>query len=201
MICSLEVLVSSFFEAMLILFIVFVMLKKDRRWKVTLISILFLYLCLFILPSGFLARYVPFFYLVPCILIGYILNAECGKYKRGLTFIAMVMLLVDSFLSLVGGTVINVQQRVQTDYIVSQIKSKQKPVYVYSQSIQMHNKLKEVGCKYQNGNIFMDKKNKNQIDLIGVKMQTNLMPEDFNPAEMPLLMQKVGMFQLKFSKP
>ena len=45
------------------------------------------------------------------------------------------------------------------------------------------------------------KKNKNQIDLIGVKMQTNLMPEDFNPAEMPLLMQKVGMFQLKFSKP
>lgn len=190
-----------FFEAMLILFIVFVMLKKDRRWKVTLISILFLYLCLFILPSGFLARYVPFFYLVPCILIGYILNAECGKYKRGLTFIAMVMLLVNSFLSLVGGTVINVQQRVQTDYIVSQIKSKQKPVYVYSQSIQMHNKLKEVGCKYQNGNIFMDKKNKNQIDLIGVKMQTNLMPEDFNPAEMPLLMQKVGMFQLKFSKP
>ena len=65
----------------------------------------------------------------------------------------------------------------------------------------MLNKLKEVGCKYQNGIIFIDKMNKNQIDLIGVKMQTNLMPEDFNPAEMPLLMQKVGMFQLKFSNP
>ena len=47
----------------------------------------------------------------------------------------------------------------------------------------------------------LDILNKNQIDLIGVKIQTNLMPEDFNPAEMPLLMQKVGMFQLKFSKP
>ena len=189
-----------FFEAMLILLIVFILLKKDKNWRLVAGFILFLYLCLFLLPTGFLVRYVPFFYFVPCVLISYILYATNEKYKKGFALVAMGLLLLDSLFSLAGVVAINIQQRVQTDYIVQQIKAKKSTVYVYSQSVQLHNKLNNAGCKYQNGNILKDKKNKNQIDLIGVKMQTNLTPEDFNSSEMPLLMQKIAMFQLKFSK-
>lgn len=189
-----------FFEAMLILLIVFILLKKDKNWRLVAGFILFLYLCLFLLPTGFLARYVSFFYFVPCVLISYILYATNEKYKKGFALVAMGLLLLDVFFSLAGVVAINIQQRVQTDYIVQQIKAKKSTVYVYSQSVQLHNKLNNAGCKYQNGNILKDKKNKNQIDLIGVKMQTNLTPEDFNSSEMPLLMQKIAMFQLKFSK-
>lgn len=191
-----------FFEALVILIVVFVLMKKNKKWKLMFASCSFLYICLFFLPTSFLVRYVPFFYLVPCILILYILNTctEEAKYKKAFVYMASVLLLLDSAISLVGVVAINAQQRLQTDYIVQQIKLQKHLVNIRSESVQLYDKFDNAGCMYQNGNYGRNYTCGNQINLIGVKMQTNLKPSDFNVEDMPFIMKNMDMFQLKFSK-
>lgn len=80
------------------LFIVFFVRQRTKPYKVLLLILGVLFLSLLLLPSGWWARYVPFFYLFPIAILFYV--EKYGIQYRKLRIIWVVMLTMNAGISL-----------------------------------------------------------------------------------------------------
>lgn len=91
-----------FFEATLILLILSFFTKVKFKYKMLgLFGVLLLYLSLFMLPAGWWARYVAYFYLCPIVLITLCYYANRSANYRLFFYFAVLLLVVNSGLSLI----------------------------------------------------------------------------------------------------
>lgn len=187
-----------FFEALILLVFSYMTLERNKFWYFCFGFCLFLYACLFILPTSFLFRYVPFFYLVPCIMLFYIFR-DGKSIQRKVAGLAVSLLLLDSFISMVGVTFMNVQQYLQTNYIINEIKTKDRPVYIKCESVQFFDKLESSGISfYDNRESRKYSDQLTKINLIGADVDCSILPSEFADPDKPWLMRKIPFFNLKF---
>lgn len=184
-----------FFEALCILLVAFFFMKKDKWWKIILVSIIFLYLCLFLLPSGFWARYVPFFYIVVCLLSGYILYASKSKILYITAQAAMFLLLIDGFISIACIGYGSLSKTIKDKYVIDVMKvTETTPVYVNTWSVLFCDKLEHEKCPVE---INTHDTTTDFLNLPhGVLLNTSLNINDFKKVEMPWLM-RTGLFNFK----
>ena len=185
-----------FFEAMSLLIVLFLTIRKSVKWYFAGVVMVLLYLSLFILPSGSLARYVPFFYLLPLIVMTLALSEErLFNYQKILLGLGMCLMMLNSIISLTGVSAMVIQQKLQNDYIVKELKAYGKKVYFRSPSCQIYDKLDKAGVEYT-----LDKprdKELIRIDLIGCDPILDVPASIFKPEDQCLLMQKIPLFQLR----
>lgn len=185
-----------FFEALCLLVLTFAFMDRNRVWKAVLASVLFLFLCLFLLPSGWWARYVPFFYIVVCLLAGYILCASNARAQRAGAYVATFLLLVDSLCSLSVISAFCLDQKMTEDYIVEQVgRNREEQIYVNTESVLLCDKLERTGA-----DIVFNRKHVSagySFVLINLSVKVSLGVDAFPEDAMPWLMRKVGIFRLK----
>ena len=182
-----------FFEALCILLVAFFFMKKEKWWKIILVSIIFLYLCLFLLPSGFWARYVPFFYIVVCLLSGYILSASKAKIPHIAAYAAMFLLLIDGLISIAGVGRISISTTIKDRYIINVMKQTDAtPIYVNTWSVLLCDKLKHAKCPIET-NTHNPTTDFISIPGVGLRFNTSLSINDFEKVEMPWLI-RIGLF-------
>ena len=188
-----------FFEVLLILLILFLSLKKSTEWYYAGGGILLLYLSLFFLPSGSLARYVPFFYLLPLvIIIKSLLERDLSGGQRILINLSMCLMMLNAIISMTGVSAMVVQQKIQNDYIVKELKGFGKKVYVRSPSCQLYDKMAKAGIEYT-----LKKpqgKKLIKIDMVGCDPIIDAPASIFRYEDQCLLMKKVSLYQLKISE-
>ena len=187
-----------FFEAIVLLLVLFFTLPKTYRWKYVGVGLLILYSSLFLLPSGSLARYVPFFYLFPLMIVLLALKEKLCIYQKCILGLSVGMLFLNAGISLTGVSAMVVQQKIQNDYIVKELKAYDKTVYVRSPSCQLYEKLKKAEVpftieKTDEGTFY-------EIDMVGCDPVISAPISIFRIGDQPLLMKKVPMFQLKITE-
>lgn len=188
-----------FFEAILFLLILFFSLPKSSNWKFVGGGICFLYMSLFILPSGSSARYVPFFYLLPLLIIVLALSEEyMKKYQSIILSISATLISLNAIISFTGVSAMVVQQKMQCDYIVKELKGYGQKVYVRSKSCQLYSKLEKANIDFTiekpEGKLLY------KIDMVGCDPIIDAPISIFQVDEQPMLMKKIPMFQLKVSE-
>lgn len=139
-----------FFESILLAIVLFVCTGRIRRMTGYLWVLGGLFVSLFILPSGWWARYVAFFYLFPFILLFY---AErfglMTRFTRGLHIIILSMLSFDVLISLSSMLVVNVAYREKTDYVLDQMEASGQEVKLSTQNYVFIDMLKRREIPYQ----------------------------------------------------
>ena len=188
-----------FFELIVLLLILYFTLPKSSNWKYAGVALILLYGSLFLLPSGSLARYVPFFFLFPIIIIGLALTQEKLKvFQKLLLGGGIAFISLNAFISISGVSAMVVQQKLQHDYIVKELKNYGGKVYVSSPSCQIYDKLERADIKYT-----LEKPRDKQlyeIDMVGCDPIIDVPASVFKEEDQPLLMKKIKMFQLKISE-
>ena len=189
-----------FFEALCILLVAFFFMKKDKWWKIILASIIFLYLCLFLLPSGFWAKYVQFFYIVVCLLSGYILYASKAKIPHIAAYAAMFLLLIDGFISIAGIGYASLYETIKDKYVIDVMKvTETTPIYVNTYSVLFCDKLEHEKCPVEI-NIHDTTADFISISGVGIRwFNTSLSINDFEKVEMPWCI-RTGLFNFKVEK-
>ena len=97
-----------------------------------------------------------------------------------------------------GVSAMVVQQKLQHDYIVKELRNYGRKVYVSSPSCQIYDKLYRAGIAYT-----LEKpkgKKLNVIDMVGCDMVIDAPVTVFKDEDQPFLMKKVGKFKLNISK-
>lgn len=190
-----------FFEACVVLLILFMAVKKkDGKWKMMGLILIGLYLSLLILPSGFLARYVPYFYVFPCLLLLFILKTHPKGWVKQLCLLPVCFLMLDVFINIAGVVMLETQLQNQVSFVVKEVTkaSSSKKVYVNTASCLHYDKMERAGAVLKYGG---DKENiKSQIDMLGVDIWTSLTPEDFSKENYSWLMKKIPMFVPKLEE-
>lgn len=184
-----------FFEACMILLISF-LLSKRRKVKIYLaIFNIALYLSLFILPSGWWARYVSYFYLLPVIMLLYSLRtlALHGIYKKLMCYVASFLLLMDIAVSFGGACLMSIVERSQVNYMLKLLTNNSENVISTGNTL-FADKARKAGVK-----IVKSHKDMSCVDLLGKDVWVKRDAfENSKKIKKPLLLAKVPMFDLKY---
>ncbi len=139
-----------FFEStvLLALSLISFFLKKHEYSENLIKMLLFLgsiYLCLYLLPSGWWARYNCYFYLFPCVIILFLVK----KANKGwLLNTAIFMLIIDSGLSICGSILFSYISRQKTEAVVKML-SGLSSVKVSTSNYAFVNLMSDYGIKCQ----------------------------------------------------
>lgn len=169
-----------FFEANIILIFLFILSNSPDKRKVALI-LLALFISLFILPSGWWARYVTFFYFFPIIIIIYLSRGAQTKMIKTLQYIPMILLSLNACISIgvnAYGLFVN---KIEVDNTIKVLSQQNNVTYNLSTyNFNFLYKLNETHISYKN-NIIRDYISqppyKNHLDLFGPPIFINL--EDY----------------------
>lgn len=118
-----------FFESIvLLLFVLCFSWMERKRYVVALLAVLFL--SLFLLPSGWWARYVSFFYAFPIvIIIGLQKWGRKGAFSQVLKYVGMLFLSADIAIAALAVSAYGVYYRLTVDSVVSTLASRKDVVY------------------------------------------------------------------------
>lgn len=112
-----------FFYATLLLLVLSIFSSCPNKFKYTVwLCILGLFASLFLLPSGWWARYVAFFYITPIILIPLCCYDISLRWGKQLFKLAIVMLVINSFLPLAISSVYGLYQQKRSIEILSYLE-------------------------------------------------------------------------------
>lgn len=118
-----------FFESILLSIILFICSSRSRRIVGYLCVLVGLLASLFILPHGYWARYVGFFYLFPLIMLFYFVQFGLkSRFTRGLYIVTLSLLSFDILVSLSGVVVQNIVHKETVDYVLNQMEDSQREV-------------------------------------------------------------------------
>lgn len=115
-----------FFEANIILIALFILSNSPEKKKYTF-YLLALFISLFIIPSGWWARYVAFFYFFPIIIIIYLSRFIQQKVFKALLYISMTLLSLNTFISLGVSTSFLITNKIKVDNTIK-VLSQQKNI-------------------------------------------------------------------------
>lgn len=133
-----------FFEALIILLIIFFSLPKNKDWIVNVCALLYLYLILLILPGGFWARYTPFFYLSVCVLTVYNACKATWKWQKTLNILAIALLLSDGVIAFGRAFYLTGANTIKTEYFISKInKTSKDSIEVVASSATLMDKIEK----------------------------------------------------------
>lgn len=150
-----------FFEASVILLLLLCFARLSRsHLKSVLLVLALLLLSLFILPSGWWARYVAYFYAFPLVLIIALMkwSENRSRYIKWVQYCCMLMLSVDICCS--GGLALlfAITHRIQTENVLQTLSEQDEEYRLRTVNISLCNKLKENNIRYENvsGAIYPD---------------------------------------------
>ena len=149
-----------FFEATIILLILSFFSKVQLKMKCFVWGCLFvLYSSLFVLPSGWWARYVAYFYLSPILLLPLCYYAgRPGVYKH-LFFIAVILLVVNSGLSLITSSYLGIINQRNTERCLNYLQDiDTRGLIVQTPNALFLEKMKKRGIHYHRNNSLEEKR-------------------------------------------
>lgn len=145
-----------FFEANIILIFLYILSKLPDK-KRTTFYLFILLLSLFILPSGWWARYVAFFYLFPIIIIIYLFHHSIqNKIQKKLLYISMTLLSLNACISFGISSSLGIINKIKVDNAIRTFSDQNKNIYELSTyNFNFLYKLNKAHITYKN-NIIKD---------------------------------------------
>lgn len=139
-----------FFESVLLALILFISTGYSRRMAWYLVALVGLLASLFILPYGYWARYVSFFYLFPFVLLFYAERYGLKRrLSRGVHILILTLLSIDVFISLSGVIVQNVVYRQTVDYVLNRMEASTQEVELSTCNYLFLDKMERRGIPYK----------------------------------------------------
>lgn len=159
-----------FFESTIILIALFYFAKGENK-KVVLLSLFILVISLFILPSGWWARYVVYFYLFPIVILIYLFKNKNNKFINNMRYIPLSLLSLNIITSLAMVTVTGIINRIKvnnTIEVISQLDN----IEISTNNISFLNKLENHKIKYVNLDIMPQ--NSSRLRITGPEILVDL---------------------------
>lgn len=184
-----------FFEAILLSIVLFVCTGHIRRMRWYLSVLVGLLVSLVILPSGWWARYVAFFYLFPFVMLFYAERFGLKtRFSRGLHILILSLLSADIFICLSGLAVKNIVYKETIDYVLEKMESSPGEAKLYTRNYSFLDKLERRSIPYK---LFPDTEMKDKLD-IPCPIYMNRTDFDFE-TDQPWILSLRPSFQLKWS--
>ena len=184
-----------FFEAILLSIVLFVCTGHIRRMRWYLSVLVGLLVSLVILPSGWWARYVAFFYLFPFVMLFYAERFGLKtRFSRGLHILILSLLSADIFICLSGLAVKNIVYKETIDYVLEKMESSPGEAKLYTRNYSFLDKLERRSIPYK---LFPDAEMKDKLD-IPCPIYMNRTDFDFE-TDQPWILSLRPSFQLKWS--
>lgn len=184
-----------FFEAILLSIVLFVCTGHIRRIRWYLSVLVGLLVSLVILPSGWWARYVAFFYLFPFVMLFYAERFGLKtRFSRGLHILILSLLSADIFICLSGLAVKNIVYKETIDYVLEKMESSPGEAKLYTRNYSFLDKLERRSIPYK---LFPDTEMKDKLD-IPCPIYMNRTDFDFE-TDQPWILSLRPSFQLKWS--
>lgn len=159
-----------FFEASVVLLITFFLVKMPRK-KMVCLGLLALFMSLFILPSGWWARYVAYFYAFPLLMMVYIQKWGMKEKKvRVLQYIALCLLTLNSLIPCATTALCIVSNNLSVDNMIKAMASEDHVYELKTANRNFLNKLDERGVKYE----MVDKEYSDTLMIRGPRVFLNL---------------------------
>ena len=137
-----------FFEATIIL-IALLSFAKGEKKKIVLLSLFILFISLFVLPSGWWARYVVYFYLFPIIILIYLFKCKNSKFINVMRYLPISLLTINIVISLAVVLAFGLSYRIKMSNTL-EILSKLNNIEMSTWNISFLNKLDKHKIKYIN---------------------------------------------------
>lgn len=141
-----------FFESIILLILTFYTSRLPYKRTITFV-LLSLIGCLFILPSGWWARYVAFFYLFPIILALHLFKYNQNKKSRFVQNIALILLSIDSIISVGAVGYYSVSNNIKTDSAIYALSRAKDEIKLSTNNINFLDKLEKSNITYKNSNL------------------------------------------------
>lgn len=145
-----------FFSGILILSLVLYLFSqvKERSKKMNINLILFfLFFSIFILPAGWWARYVPFFYSIPIVILLYSeISEQQGKGFRYLRNVIYFLLLINIGISFLSVVAMSIVTKAKTEYCINLVKASSPVDINFDNNIAFKVKLDDGGIIYNEAN-------------------------------------------------
>ena len=184
-----------FFEAILLSIVLFVCTGHIRRIRWYLSVLVGLLVSLVILPSGWWARYVAFFYLFPFVMLFYAERFGLKtRFSRGLHILILSLLSAYIFICLSGLVVKNIVYKETIDYVLEKMESSPGEAKLYTRNYSFLDKLERRSIPYK---LFPDTEMKDKLD-IPCPIYMNRTDFDFE-TDQPWILSLRPSFQLKWS--
>lgn len=138
-----------FFEAVLLSAVLFVCTRGRRRMACYWLILAGLFLSLFILPSGWWARYYAYFYLFPFVMLFYAERFGLKtRFTRRLHILILLLFSIDSSLCFCG-LFRNIVHHERVDYLLDRMEASQKEVKIYTINISFIDKMERRAIPYK----------------------------------------------------
>lgn len=141
-----------FFSGILILSLILYLFSKvkERSKKMNINLILFfLFFSIFILPAGWWARYVPFFYAIPIVILLYSeISEQQGKGFRYLRNVIYFLLLLNIGISFLSVFAMSIVTKAKTEYCINLVKASSPVDVNFDNNIAFKVKLDDDGIIY-----------------------------------------------------
>lgn len=185
-----------FFESCILALIGFILSKKGKNKRLIAVFCISLYVSLFLLPSGWWARYVSYFYLFPIVLLCYnCIGWDKTRSIRLINYAASCLLLLDIVLSFGGVCAMALVERTQVNYMLS-ILSNNRNNAIFTRNTLFADKAQKAGVK-----IVESPQRMSRVDLLGKDVWVRKDAfESSKAVAKPFLLSKVPMFDLKYKE-
>lgn len=138
-----------FFEASFVLLIAFYLIKMPGKRYVWL-GLLALFVSLFLLPSGWWARYVCYFYAFPLLMMVCIQKWGMKEKKvRALQYVALCMLTLNSLVPSAATAVYLITNNLSVDNIIHTLSNENHVYNLKTTNYNFLNKLDKKGVRYE----------------------------------------------------
>lgn len=181
-----------FFEASILLLIIFFTLFRRKNWFAVALILLLLYGSLFILPGGFWARYVPFYYLSVCVMTAYILYYSTAVWRKVGAYIGGFLLLINGGITISMATYLAVNQTLKTECLLAKLRlPHEEPVYLNTISFTLLDKVEQESPETIVNRL--DPFDGSFLELtVGIDSEISGFPELTSSESRPWLLQKIG---------
>lgn len=185
-----------FFESCLLILIGFIFSKKGKGKRLVTAFCISLYVSLFLLPSGWWARYVSYFYLFPIVILCHnLIGSNKMRSMQLINYTAFCLLFLDIVLSFGGVCAMALVERTQVDYMLSILSNNQHNV-IFTRNTLFADKAQKAGIKIEDSSQRMS-----CVDLLGkdVWVRKDIFESSKTVAK-PFLLSKISMFDLKYKE-
>ncbi len=139
-----------FFESILLACILFVCTGFSRRQWGYLVVAIGLFLSLFVLPSGWWARYVAYFYLFPFVLMYYAQREGLKSWwQKALHLLFLACLSWDIAICLNGAITKNIEYRQRVEQLLTVMEQMEDEIELCTENYAFLNQLKSRGISYR----------------------------------------------------
>lgn len=120
--------------------------RKAREFKPYLLLIAALFVALFILPSGWWARYVPFFALVPCLVLLFLLKHGILPVIRNVLLVLMSLNLIYTTLSALDNSTAHT---LSMHHCIKQFKEAEPVEINFGSNVALRHELQQKGIRFK----------------------------------------------------